>query len=74
MNPQVVEIVKELPPQIDPSLGEKLVEVGRAVDGGSKALFFGNFVVNIFLSGAIQQMLSALKKLHIMVHLLLVNV
>ena len=74
MKPQVVELVKELPQQIDPKLGKKLVLTSKAIDGGSKALFIGNFAVNIFLSGAIQQMLSALKKLQIMVHLLLVNV
>jgi hypothetical protein len=74
MKPEIVELVKELPQQINPKLGKQLEIASKALEGSSKALFLGNFALNILLSGAINQMLSALNKLQIMVHLLLVNV
>lgn len=48
--------------------------VGAAVGDAGKAVAIGNFIMNMFLGGILQELLSALSKLQIMLHLLIINV
>ena len=44
------------------------------VKNSSKAAVIVNFAFNMILSGALQQMLAAMKKMQLMIHMLLINV
>ena len=44
------------------------------VKNSSKAAVIVNFALNMMLSGALQQMLAAMKKMQLMIHMLLINV
>jgi hypothetical protein len=44
------------------------------VKNSSKAAVIANFALNMILSGALQQMLAAMKKMQLMIHMLLINV
>ena len=59
---------------MDAKLGAILDNIGAALEKGSKAVVIFNFVINMILSGALQEMFAAMKKMQIMIHLLLVNV
>ena len=51
-----------------------MVAAGSVVGDAGKAVAIGNFVMNMFLGGILQELLSALSKLQIMLHLLIINV
>jgi hypothetical protein len=51
-----------------------LAGVGSAIQNGSKAVVVLNFILNMALSGMLQEMFAAMKKMQLMIHLLLVNV
>ena len=55
-------------------MGEKLDKLGKSVGNASKAVVIANLFMNIFLGGALQELFSAMAKMQIMVHLLIVNV
>lgn len=59
---------------MDPALGKQLTAAAVTIKNSSKAVVVLNFALNFILSGALQQMLSAMKKMQIMIHLLLINV
>jgi hypothetical protein len=44
------------------------------IKNSSKAVVILNFALNMILSSALQQMLAAMKKMQIMIHLLLIEV
>jgi hypothetical protein len=55
-------------------LAATLQKAAITIQNSSKAVVVVNFAMNMVLSGALQQMLSAMKKMQIMIHLLLINV
>lgn len=70
----MVEISKSVPLQLDKKVGAILAGVGLAIQNGSKAVVVANFVLNMALSGMLQEMFAAMKKMQLMIHLLLINV
>jgi hypothetical protein len=48
--------------------------MGSIFADGGKAVVAANFAFNMLLGGALSQMFSAINKLSIMVHLLVINV
>ena len=55
-------------------MGKTMEAVGETVGNAGKALTIGNFILNMMLGGILQELLSALGKLQIMLHLLIINV
>ena len=70
----LVEISKSVPLQMDQKIGAVLAGVGAALQNGSKVVIVLNFILNMVLSGVLQEMFTAMKKMQLMIHLLLVNV
>ena len=70
----MVEISKSVPLQMDQKIGAILARVGAALQNGSKVIVVSNFILNMALSGVLQEMFAAMKKMQVMIHLLLVNV
>ena len=70
----MVEISKSVPLQMDQKIGAILARVGAALQNGSKVIVVSNFILNLALSGVLQEMFAAMKKMQVMIHLLLVNV
>lgn len=48
--------------------------LASAVGNSSKAVAFGNLLLNFLLGGALQELFAVMGKLQIMLHLLIVNV
>jgi hypothetical protein len=48
--------------------------IGGTVSSVGKSVMIGNFIMNMFLGGILQELLAAMNKLQIMIHLLLINV
>lgn len=65
---------KAVPTQIDPQLGAAMESAGAAVKNIGTAVGIGNFIMNLFLGGVMSELLAALSKLQIMLHLMLVNI
>lgn len=65
---------KVVPTQIDPQLGATMKEMGDTVGSVGKAMTISNFIIGIFLGGILSELLAAMNKLQIMLHLLIVNV
>ena len=59
---------------MDQKIGAILARVGAALQNGSKVIVVSNFILNMALSGVLQEMFAAMKKMQVMIHLLLVNV
>jgi hypothetical protein len=59
---------------LDKKVGAILSDIGNAIQNGSKAVVIANFVLNMALSGMLQEMFAAMKKMQLMIHLLLVSV
>ena len=59
---------------MDQKIGAILARVGAALQNGSKVIVVSNFILNLALSGVLQEMFAAMKKMQVMIHLLLVNV
>ena len=59
---------------MDKKVGAILSDIGNAIQNGSKAVVIANFVLNMALSGMLQEMFAAMKKMQLMIHLLLVSV
>lgn len=59
---------------MNPTLGKQLTVAANSIQNSSKAVVVLNFTLNLVLSGALQQMLAAMNKMQIMIHLLLINV
>jgi len=59
---------------MDPTGSATLQAAAATVKAASKSVVIANFAVNLFLGGALQQLFSAIRKLTIMVHLLIINV
>ena len=70
----LVEISKSVPLQMDQKIGAALAGIGAALKNGSKVVVVLNFILNMVLSGVLQEMFAAMKKMQLMIHLLLVNV
>lgn len=49
-------------------------EMGDTVGSVGKAMTISNFIIGIFLGGILSELLAAMNKLQIMLHLLIVNV
>ena len=65
---------KQVPQQIELSLADQLKKAAGMIKNSSKAAVILNFAMNMIFSGALQEMLSAMKKMQIMIHMLLINV
>lgn len=65
---------KTVPPQMDPENSKNLILAAKAAENVSKAVIVGQFLMNLFVGSAIQQLFSSIRKLTIMVHLLIINV
>lgn len=65
---------KSVPLQMDPEGSAGLTAATEIVESASKAVVVLNFAMNLMLGGAIQQLFSAIRKMTIMVHLLIINV
>ena len=65
---------KPVPTQMNPESEATLILAGKAVQSASKAILIFHSFLSLFLGGALQQLFSAIKKMQIMVHLLIVNV
>lgn len=74
MQTKIVEVSKPVPQQMDAGLAATLQKAAITIQNSSKAVVVVNFAMNMVLSGALQQMLSAMKKMQIMIHLLLIDV
>ncbi len=48
--------------------------VAKSVESSSKAIAFGNLLMNFVLGGVLQELFAVMTKLQIMLHLLIVNV
>ena len=48
--------------------------LGSAVGDAGKAMVIGNFILNLFLGGILSELLQAMTKLQIMIHLIIINV
>lgn len=59
---------------MDPTGSATLQAAAATVKAASKSVVIANFAVNLFIGGALQQLFSAIRKLTIMVHLLIINV
>ena len=59
---------------MDQKIGAVLAGVGAALQNGSKVVVVANFILNMVLSGVLQEMFAAMKKMQLMIHLLLINV
>jgi len=59
---------------LDKKVGAILSDIGNAIQNGSKTVVIANFVLNMALSGMLQEMFAAMKKMQLMIHLLLVSV
>ena len=59
---------------MDKKVGAILSDIGNAIQNGSKTVVIANFVLNMALSGMLQEMFAAMKKMQLMIHLLLVSV
>ena len=65
---------KEVPKQIDPTLGKKMEGLANAVGNSSKAIAIANLVMNFVLGGVLAELFAVMTKLQIMLHLLIINV
>jgi hypothetical protein len=74
IEPTVSVMQRTVPLQLDPLGSKNFLLATQAVDNASKAVLVANFAMNLFLGGALQQLFSAIRKLTIMVHLLIINV
>lgn len=68
----VAVISKHVPPQMDPN--SKFGSVSEFVSSATTAVIVIHFLLNLLLGTAIQQLLAAIRKLSIMLHLLIMNV
>ena len=71
---EILEVKKFVPQQIELILADQLKKAAGVMKNSSKAAVIFNFVMNMVFSGALQEMLSAMKKMQIMIHMLLINV
>jgi len=55
-------------------MGKAMGAIGESIGNTGKAVAIGNFVMNMFFGGILQELLSAMSKLQIMLHLLIINV
>ena len=67
-------ITNLVPPQIDHKTGKALSILTNSLTATTKLVVVFNFILQIILSGSLQMMFSAMKKLQIIIHLLLINV
>jgi hypothetical protein len=67
-------VKKFVPQQIELILADQLKKAAGVMKNSSKAAVIFNFVMNMVFSGALQEMLAAMKKMQIMIHMLLINV
>lgn len=65
---------KPIPTQLDPGTAEAIEIVGATAGAGMGASFSFNVVLNLLVSQSLNQMLSSIKNLQVIVHLTLVNV
>ena len=63
-----------MPPQLNPTLSDTFSAMKTAVGAVTKAVLVSQFLMNLFIGSALQELFSAIRKLTIMVHLLLINV
>jgi hypothetical protein len=59
---------------MDPVYAEAVGDVSGILENGGKMMIVANFMINLFLGGALSQLFAAIGKLQIMVHLLITNV
>mmetsp|Transcript_34941 Transcript_34941/g.42830 ORF Transcript_34941/g.42830 Transcript_34941/m.42830 type:complete len:94 (-) Transcript_34941:1640-1921(-) len=65
---------KPLPTQLDPGTAATIQAVGATASAGVGASFSFNIILNLVASQSLNQMLSSIKNLQVIVHLTLVNV
>lgn len=67
------EIRKNLPNMVSGDVALAVAAVGGAAAGGVGGTFSFNFILNLIMSTSMSQMLSSIKNLQVIVHLVLMN-
>ena len=65
------EIRKELPNQVDANIAASMNAAGSTAAAGVGGSFSFNFILNLIMSTSMNQMLSSIKNLQLVVHLIL---
>ena len=66
--------MKIVPPQVDATFGRSIEKTGKTIATSLKYMAFLNIIINVLLGGSLSQMLSAILKVQIMLHTLIINV